>query len=267
MFDVRHMNVSFVYFRYCNCAWFLCCGVFLGSRLRSIMTHWKSEMVPQHLLPWLVNTMEPKHLISWFRHPMSCSCCSPQTTAVLQQASASDMKVSVFDWLLEIFAWGLLHGSQDYYAGGITPCTLLHSPFWLLWYVFLWCDFQVWKWSQTLVLILVSLSMDVAMAAAFPLAPMCHLHVTQDTHWVIRSQLFVNRIISGVTLFPVVMVRILFPFVHLYASVLMTAGSCIIFSGCPSILFFFLKKKKVSLEQRISLNLSQTLTCTIMEQI
>lgn len=204
---------------------FLCCGVFLGSRLRSIMTHWKSEMVPQHLLPWLANTTAPKHLISWFRHPMSCSCYSPQTTAVLQQASASDMKVRLLDWLLEIFARCLLHGSQDSCAGGITPCTLLHSPFWLLWHVFLWCDFQVWKWSQTLVLILVSLSMDVAMAAAFPPAPMCHLHVTQDTHWVIRSQLFVNWIISGVTLFPVVMVRILFPFVRLYASVLMTAGS------------------------------------------
>lgn len=216
---------------------FLCCDVFLGSRLRSIMTHWKSEMVPQHLLPWLVNTTAPKHLISWFRHQMSSSCCSPQTTAVLQQASASDMKVRLFWLTFQSICQMLAH--RTVVLVELPRAHFGSHPFGSCGMCFMWCDFQVWEWSQTLVLILASLSMDVAMAAAFPPAPVCHLHVTQDTHWVIRSQLFVNWIISGVTLFPVVMVRILFfPFVRLYASVLMTAGSrseVLHFHECPSV--------------------------------
>lgn len=64
-----------------------------GSRLRSTMTHWKLEMAPLPLLPWLANTMAPKRLISWFPRPTSSSCCSPLTTVALQQASTSDTRV------------------------------------------------------------------------------------------------------------------------------------------------------------------------------
>lgn len=86
------------------------------------------------------------------------------------------------------------------------PNTQIHTLVSVV-FVIMWYDFQVWKWNQTLVLILASQSMVVAMAAAFRLAPVSRLHVTQDTHQVIRSQLFVNRIISGVMRCPAVMVR------------------------------------------------------------
>lgn len=81
----------FVFVRFIHT--FLFCFVFSGSRQRSTMTHWRSGMGRRPPPPWLANTMAPRHLISWFPHPTSCSCCSPQTTVVLQQASASDMKV------------------------------------------------------------------------------------------------------------------------------------------------------------------------------
>lgn len=201
---------------------FVACVSVLGSKLRSTMTHWKYGMAPQRPLLWSVNTMAPKHLISWFPPPTSCSCCSLQTTAALQQASASDMKVRLIDWLIEMFgrqteSLAGTHTQQQCFV----QCSLsanqlkkIHSPSWLSGIcASSICDPQVWKWSQTLVSILVSLSMAVAMAAAFQLAPVSHLHVTQDTHWVIRSQLFASRIINGVTLFPVVMVRIFLSFI------------------------------------------------------
>lgn len=75
------------------------------------------------------------------------------------------------------------------------------------------CGFQVWGWSQTRASIPVSQSTAVAMAVAFPLAPTSHLHATLDTHSVIRSQLFVSRVTSGVMLFPAAMVRV-FLFFH-----------------------------------------------------
>lgn len=71
---------------------------FPGSRLKLTMTLWKFGMVPLHLHPWLVNTMEPKPLISWFPLPTCYFCCLPPTTVVLQQASALDMKVSPVYW-------------------------------------------------------------------------------------------------------------------------------------------------------------------------
>lgn len=42
----------------------ICLCVCLGSRLRSTMTHWKSGMDHQPLLPSSVNITAPKHLIS-----------------------------------------------------------------------------------------------------------------------------------------------------------------------------------------------------------
>lgn len=97
-----------------------------GSRLRSTMTLWKSGMVPLLRLPWLVNTMVPRPLISWFPLPTCSSCCLPPTTAVLRQASASDMKVSPVYWSQEA-----LCPRSNYPEHVDAPVV------WLLW-LFLW---------------------------------------------------------------------------------------------------------------------------------
>lgn len=221
---------------YCSCLFVF--SFLLGFRLRSTMTHWKSGMAPQPPLHWLVNTMAPKHLISWFPRPTSCSCCSRQTTVARQQASASDMKVRLICGPIGMFTLWIAcrHSYRTAKCVFFFPMfsefrlepalkyvithTRVHSSSWPCFSavcacVIVWCDSQVWKWSQTLVSIPASQSMVVAMAAAFPSAPASHLHVTQDTHWVIRSQLFVSRIISGVTRSPVVMVRISLSFISL----------------------------------------------------
>lgn len=163
-----HMKIIVVYVRLLRLGSFIY-SVVAGSRRRSTMIHWRSGMAHQPPLPWSENTMAPKHLISWFPHPTSCFCCSQQTTAALLQASASDMKVRLTDRSVcyrHIYTWPL-------------DSDLL---------VLVWCEFQVWKWSQTHVLILVSQSMAVAMATPSPLALGSLLHVNLDTHLVMKSQ-------------------------------------------------------------------------------
>lgn len=69
------------------------------------------------------------------------------------------------------------------------------------------CDSQVWKWSRTLASIPASQSTVAAAAAASPLTRVCLSRVTRGTRWVTRSQLFVRKIISGVTPCRAAMVR------------------------------------------------------------